>query len=192
LLALLASAAKETLPSAPLLSAAMNIASPATVGDFHLVDSPKGTMDVSGDGVRYVRQTPGREVAITVRMFPAPAATGTTPANDDAVRAQQCDGQFHGIGRRVTIAHPGAELAHESLETLPQLGTEFEGRKAVYRLFDQPWFGRRQDLRSEVHLFCFVRGAWMVEYRVDYPSGYDASAAVTAFMRDLKWTIPAK
>src|SRR5580765_7578673 len=120
-LASLVPAASRPLRAAGPPSASLGIAFPATVGDFRRATG----VDGAADGVRYSLQTPGREIAITVRMFPAPVATGTMLADRDAVRAQQCDGQFHGIGRRISAAHPGAELARESLETLPQLGAEF-------------------------------------------------------------------
>ena len=52
------------------------------------------------------------------------------------------------------------------------------------------FFGRiNQPSQSDAYLFCFAGGKWTVEYRFDYPMGYEASVPIAAFMHDLKWAI---
>jgi hypothetical protein len=47
----------------------------------------------------------------------------------------------------------------------------------------------RERVQTELHTYCYVGGAWTIEYRFDYPVTYNAFPIIDSFMGSLRWTI---
>lgn len=101
-------------------------------------------------------------------------------------REARCRAEFDGVGAAIVqnnatarevgaAAAPAAEgvrsdLAHRSAYTME---AEFDGR--------------RQPVRSEAYLYCFVGGRWQVKYRVTSSAGFDTSAEIERLIRTGPW-----
>src|ERR1700712_4291255 len=185
-------AAEELHPEGPFTEPATGMTFPQAIGDFQRVNVYKYNPDGSDESAGYNRMTPGSEIAMTVYVFPSPPllSIGSPKEVVDGAREHLCNDQFHNIEQEVMQAHPTAVLLSEDAVSLNQLGRDFAGHKAVYKLDDLPWVGPSQGTRSEAYAFCFVSGKWTVEYRVDSPIDTDAGPAIAQFMHDLMWTLP--
>ncbi len=164
---------------------------PEAIGDFARVNVIKYAPDGTDESVGYSDETPSSEIVMTVYFFRSPPlhSFGSPQSVINSARAHLCDEQFRGVENEVMAAHPDARLLGEETISLDQLGTSFSGRKADYEMTISDFFGRSQTTHSEAHLLCYAGGEWSVEYRIDYPVGYDASAKISAFMRDFQWSI---
>lgn len=66
--------------------------------------------------------------------------------------------------------------------------TTYSGRMAAYE-FEDFFAGKRQTVRSEVYLFSYVGGTWMIKYRFTCPKSFDGLKQIEAFMHSLQWTL---
>ena len=89
-----------------------------------------------------------------------------------------CDTEFVAVKQNIRDRLPDATLVAETNETVPGLGT---GWMAVYDATGDI-LGSTMALRTEGHLFCGVQGPWLVKYRISYPRGANAEAAIKAFI----------
>lgn len=181
-------------PQGPYTEPVTGMMYPEAVGAFRRINVIKYALDGSDESVGYNLLTPGSEISTTVYFFASPAlrSLGSPQAVIDDARAEMCQRQFQGIEQEILRAHPAARLLTEENVSLDQMGSRFAGHKAVYEMNFANFFGRRQTIRSEAYLFCYAGSRWSVEYRIDYPIGYDASAQIAAFMRDFEWTMTSK
>jgi hypothetical protein len=91
--------------------------------------------------------------------------------------------------REIMGAHPDAKMLNEGNAKLQQGSESCAGRKATFA-FEQVFARKQQRVGSELYVFGFVGGEWIVKYRFTYPGDLDAANRIAAFMRDLTLTIP--
>jgi hypothetical protein len=80
-------------------------------------------------------------------------------------------------------------LVAEGDAVLRQGPASYAGRKAEFLLV-RDFSGQRRRLASELYIFGYVGGKWIVKYRFSYPAEFDAAGLIAALMRDLRVTIP--
>lgn len=169
------------------------MAYPESVGNFRRVSIIRYAPDDSDESAGYNRYVPLKEIVATVYVFPSPAlrSFGSPRSVIEDARNHLCTDQFGAVKKEVTGAHPDAVLLQEGAAGLVQGAVKHDGHFAAYKLTNGKFAGRENVLlRSDVDVFCYVGGKWTVEYRIDYPFDYDASAEIADFMRSLIWTIP--
>jgi hypothetical protein len=171
--------------TADYVQAASGMVFPASVGSFQRGGITRFASDGTDEAADYERKvTAGEEIKATVYVYRRPQG---------GMSAQQlCDSEFLGAAQAVAFLNPGAELLGQSDSSLAQSEATYAGRIATltfssgeagfYGAVDAP-------LRSELHLFCGMGGAWLVKYRFTHRADYDASAEIAAFMRDLTLTL---
>jgi hypothetical protein len=84
---------------------------------------------------------------------------------------------------------PDARLVAEGDAVLRQGAARFAGRKAEFML-ERVFSGKRRRLASELYIFGYVGGKWIVKYRFSHPAELDAADLIATLMRDLRVTIP--
>jgi hypothetical protein len=171
------------------------MAYPESVGNFRRVSIIRYEPDDSDESAGYNRYVPLKEIVATVYVFPSPAlrSVGSPRSVIEDARNHLCTDQFGSVKKEVTGAHPDAILLRESAAGLVQGNVKHDGHSAAYKLTNRSFAGRENVLlRSDVDVFCYVGGKWTVEYRIDYPFDYDASAEIADFMQGLIWTIPSE
>jgi hypothetical protein len=134
------------------------------------------------------RSSHGRIVA-TVYVYPAPSVVGSPSGDEATIRAELTDREFRARQLEILQATPGAKLIGEGNATLTQGAVRYTGKKAEYRL-ERLFSDQRQQLGSELYLFCFVGGRWTLKYRFSYPVAFDAEREIATFMQGLAVTIP--
>jgi hypothetical protein len=182
-------------PDGPYTQASSGMTYPVAIGDFKRVSVIRYKEDGTDESAGYNREVPMQEISATVYVFPSPGLISIfSPQNViDGARDHLCNSQFLAIQKEITNAHPDAALVSQGDSTLEQEYPAYGGHQAFYTLTNASFAGRSQiALRSDVYVFCYAGGKWTVEYRIDYPADYDASAPIASFMRDLTWTIPPK
>ena len=180
-------------PSGVYVQAPTGMRYPESVGDFQRADIVRYKEDGTDESAGYNRVVPLKEIVATVYVFPSPRlrSFGSPRYVIEDARNRLCADQFHAIKNEVTSAHPDAVLLREGTTSLEQGNVKHQGHMAAYRLTNPRFSGRSNvALHSDVYVFCYAGGKWTVEYRIDYPIEYDASAEIADFMRDLVWTIP--
>lgn len=179
-------------PDGPYTQAATGMVFPTSVGDFRRVDIIHYKDDGTDESAGYNRIAPLAEISATVYVFPSPSLVSVGSSQETVADARKnlCEAQFRAIQQEVVTAHPDAILVSREAVTLEQQGLAGDGNKAVYTLTNGSFFGRANvKSRSEAYVFCYAGGRWTVEYRIDYPAEYDATAPIAEFMRNLTWTI---
>jgi hypothetical protein len=167
------------------------MAFPPTVGPFrrariHQYD--EAGRDVS---VGYEYRTAGGRIAAMVYVYPVPglASTNSSAPVPAAVRAGLMKREFEARKREILSVTPDARLVAEGDAVLRQGGASYTGRKAEFML-ERVFSGKRRRLASELYIFCYVGGKWIVKYRFSYPAELDAADFIATLMRDLRVTIP--
>ena len=161
---------------------------PERVGEFrrtgvHQYD--REGLDVSAG---YALATPDGQVALTVYIYPSArvAAAFNSDGRDPADQARLCGREFEGVEQAIVGRFAGAERTAEG-GAPPVDGVDSAlTRRSLFRL-EAEWNGKRQPLRSEAGLYCFVGGLWQVKYRVTGPAGIDTGEAVEQFIRTGPW-----
>lgn len=142
-------------------------------------------------GVGYDYRTTDGRVAATVYVYPAPSLTSVGAADSAvaAARARSMKQEFEARKREIFGVTPDAGLVAEGDAVLRQGPASYAGRKAEFMLV-RDFSGRRRRLASELYIFGYVGGKWIVKYRFSYPAEFDAAGLIAALMRDLRVTIP--
>jgi hypothetical protein len=132
-------------------------------------------------------------IAATVYVYPAPSlvSIGSPPGVVASARATLCQSEFERGKREVLGAHAGGRLLGEKDVVLLQGGTNFSGRAATFE-YDGLFAGQHQPVSSELYVFCYIGGSWTIKYRFTYARTFDATEAISAFMRTLSWTIAVR
>jgi hypothetical protein len=180
-------------PTGPYTQAPTGMVFPESVGTFRRINVILYKPDGSDASAGYDEFTPMHEINMTVYVFPSPPVTGTTSATDAAQSPQDeaCRRQYQGVLREVVTAHPDAVPVEQHEIQHPANGVTYNGRVMTVDYTGAHYAGRANvALRSQAYFFCNVSGKWSVEYRVDYPRDFDASALIAGFINDLQWTIP--
>ena len=167
------------------------MAFPPTVGVFHrarIHQYDEAGRDVS---VGYEYRAASGRIAAMVYVYPAPglastASAGTVPP---AARADLMRREFEARKREILSIMPDATLVAEGDAVLRQGAVSYAGRKAEFRL-ERVFSGKRRRLASELYVFGYVGGKWIVKYRFSHPAELDVANLIAALMRDLRVTIP--
>jgi hypothetical protein len=167
---------------------------PETVAGFMRNGIVRYNSEGSDEEVDYLLDMPGKEIGISVYVYPVPANLGeelakALPRSDLYPALLMFSEQlFADEEQGILQVHPGGDLLDEKQTSHNQPGISYPGYVAAFR-YREEFFGRTQRVRSELYLFPMVGKNWMVKYRITYPDGLDASTQVDAFMRALAWTI---
>src|SRR5262249_5914122 len=186
-----AQSAVVVAPDGVYVHAPSAMAFPPTVGAFHraaILQYDEEGRDVSV-GYEY-RGSDGR-IAATVYVYPAPSLTsiGSSESVVAEERARLMEREFNARKREVLSVTPDARLVAEGETILRQGRMSYAGRRAEFVL-ERVFSGQRQRLGSELYIFGYVGGEWIVKYRFTYPVALDAADHIAVLMRDLKVTIP--
>jgi hypothetical protein len=158
---------------------AAGAAFPEQVGDFRRVRVTQ--FDEAGRDISatYRLERPAGTMVMTVYIYPAtPAAAGG--------RTQSCDREFEEVRQAIREQYKDAELTEDGAAPAVDGVAGPLGRRSVYRLV-APFAGEAQPVRSEVDLYCYVGGDWLVKYRATSPAALDAAGAVEQFIRSGPW-----
>lgn len=162
---------------------------PTLLGPFRRVETRRYDRNGRDVGVGYNLETSGHQMAVTVFVYPAPSLPAyRSPEASSTAREERCDRAFAAVQADIGAAHPGARLEEEGIAPSPSAEHAREGLRAVYA-FDGVFNGRRQSLRSEATLFCYVGGDWLIAYRTTAPISVDYRADLARLMRDLVWPV---
>jgi hypothetical protein len=178
----------------PYTQAATGMVFPESVKDFQRDEVISYNSERTDESATYIQQKDGKQIAITVYVYPVPVDLGTALAQslpkEDLIGAWYALGQqlFDEEEQGVVELHRGAELLDGGETSFDQHGVNYPGAMSTFR-YNEDFFGRVQRVRSQLILFPMVGGKWMVKYRVTYPEGYDGAAQASAFIHALPWTI---
>jgi hypothetical protein len=174
-----AAAQHEVVTDGPYVHGPARAVYPLQVGEFRRSDIyryDEAGMDVSAS---YNLATAEGRLLITVYIYPAePAAR--------AERAQRCDEEFGAAEAAISSQHGNVEPVERG-QAVSAAGVDPSLRhRSVYR-FGGPFDDHVQELRSEVHLYCYVGGDWLVKYRVSAPAAVATRGPVERFIRTGPW-----
>jgi hypothetical protein len=174
-----AAAQREVAAQGPYFHGPARALFPVQVGKFRRSTILQYDLEGKDVSASYDLATPAGRLLITVYIYPATAAP-------PAARAGLCDQEF-GIVSTVLSSQHGDAAPVEQGAALPAEGIERRlGHRAVY-LFTSPFDDRVQEIRSEVHLYCYAGGDWLVKYRVSAPAAVNTGRPVKAFIRNGPW-----
>ena len=160
---------------------------PERVGDFRRVEATRYDKDGNDISATYHLDRTDGQLRVTVYVYPAPNVNSASAARaSEAQRRRHCDREFGNVRSTIT----GAYLEVRRVETgeAPAIAGVDPGlsRRVVYEIAgkygDEP-----QGLRSEVDLYCFVGGRWLVKYRATSNADFDAAPAIEQFIRHGPW-----
>lgn len=157
------------------------------VGDFRRSDLYQ--YDEAGDDVSatYNLMRPEGRLVLTVYVFPAPAPPSAgSPGERAAAKASLCGAMFEGAREVIAGQHAGARATEVGGATPAAGVAPALSRRSVYA-FRMRFNGAEQEVRSEVDLYCYVRGDWMVKYRVTSAMAVPAAAPIAEFIRTGPW-----
>jgi len=161
------------------------MAYPATVAKFQ-----RAEVDVAADGnVKAVYQlvTPMQEVIASVTILKTPQITfvgARAPQRIvDMLHKALC---LQHVDDTLKTEAPDAIQSENAPAELKRFWSSYGGYKLGYKLTRPAFFGRSQvPIYSDVYRFCYIKEIWTIEYRFDYPQGYDAANDVKSFMHEL-------
>lgn len=175
-----AAAQKEIAEPGPYLHQGSGTVFPLKVGGFvrlRVVQYDAEGKDVSAG---YDLVTPGGRVTLTEYVYPAPAAA------DAKAREAACTGLFEGAVQAISERHPTFRKAPGS-DPVAVDGTEPALRHRAIYTYRTRFHGTEQPVRSQLDLYCYIAGDWLVKYRVTAPESVNGAAAVDAFIRTGPW-----
>jgi hypothetical protein len=174
--------------------AASGMVFPESVAGFERTGIVRYNSEGTDESADYLLDVAGKEIGISVYVYPVPADLGTELAKvlpqTDLIGALSMlvEQLFADEEQGVVQVHSGADLLDESDTSFSQRCVEYPGNVATFR-YNEEFFGRVAKVRSQLYLYPMVARQWMVKYRVTYPDGLDSESQVNAFMRALPWTI---
>lgn len=157
--------------------------------------------DSKGEDVsaNYDVPTPSGRMRISAYVYPSPAAfflvgedlidaSGGTISTPD-LRTKLCRQEMEWRKQELLTLHPAARLIREGAVEAPHNSTSVPGNIAVYET-DDFINNKSGPVRSEIHIFCYVEGIWIVKYRVTPVQDGTSEAVLADFMRQVPWTRP--
>ncbi|HKR25552.1 MAG TPA: hypothetical protein VJS15_09855, partial [Allosphingosinicella sp.] len=126
------------------------------IGEFQRSNATR--FDSAGHNVAasYNWYPPGGRVLVTVYVYPAPPAVA-------AARARHCRDQFDQARAAVTTQFKDARVVEQGPAPTMAGAEPALGHRSVLR-FRTLFGSAEQDVRSEVRLYCYVGGDWLVKY----------------------------
>jgi hypothetical protein len=174
-----ADAQREVATDGPYVHGPAHAVYPARIGEFRrssIYQYDSAGKDVSAS---YNLATPEGRLLITIYIYPA------APASSEA-RARLCAEEFASANAAIANQHgDAAPSEHGQALAVADVRPELSHR-AAYR-FRSPFDDHVQEIRSEVHLYCYVGGDWLVKYRVSAPVAVEARVPVATFIRTGPW-----
>jgi hypothetical protein len=167
---------------------------PESVAGFERTGIIRYNSEGTDESADYLLDVAGREIGISVYVYPVPADLGSELAKvlpqADLIGALSMlvEQFFANEEQGIVEVHSGADLLDESDISFSQRGVVYPGNVATFR-YNEEFFGRVAKVRSQLYLYPMVARQWMVKYRVTYPDGVDSESQVNAFMAALPWTI---
>jgi len=167
---------------------------PERVGGFERMGVVSYNSERTDESVNYLLESGGKQVVMTVYVYPVPASLGAALAQalsrEEIARNMAVLGeQFFAEEEQIVLEyHQGAEVLDERETYFDQRGTSHPGYVATFR-YDEDFFGRIQPVVSQLYLFSMVGKNWMVKYRATYPDGLDGASEATQFIDALPWTL---
>jgi hypothetical protein len=152
---------------------------PVRVGEFQRSEIYRYDAEGKNVSASYNLAGPEGRLLITVYIYPAPPAA-------PAERAARCGEEFEAVNGAISSQHGNIAPLERGAAPTRQGVARALAHRAVYR-FSSPFDDRVQDLRSEVRLYCYVGGDWLVKYRVSAPTAVDTRDAIEAFIRNGPW-----
>ena len=152
------------------------------VGDFvrtRITQYDEAGDDVSGS---YNLVTPEGRLVLTVYVYPGPTVPPKTPMSS---KVAAC-GEYFESARAEIAKKPGARTLKEE-ESVAVGEIDPKLRKRVLFAARTRFDGEEQDVRTQLDLYCFVGGKWMVKYRTTSHAAFDATAAIDTFIRTGPW-----
>ncbi len=149
------------------------------IGEFQRSNATRFDSEGRNVAASYNWYPPGGRVLVTVYVYPAPPAA-------EAARRRECRGQFDQAQAAVTMQFKDASVVEQGPAPAMAGAEPALGHRSVLRF--RTMFGNaEQDVRSEVRLYCYVGGDWLVKYRITSNAGLDVVAAIEAFVRAGPW-----
>jgi hypothetical protein len=185
---------RELDVTGPYTQAASGMVFPESVAGFERSGIIRYNSEGTDESADYLLDVAGKEIGISVYVYPVPADLGTELAKvlpqGDLIGALSMlvEQLFADEEEGIVQVHSAADLLDESDTSFSQHGVEYPGNVATFR-YNEEFFGRAMKVRSQRYLYPMVAKQWMVKYRVTYPDGLDGEAQVNAFMHALPWTI---
>lgn len=174
-----AAAQREVATDGPYVHRPAHAFFPVRVGQFRRSTIYRYDEEGKDVSASYNLATPEGRLLITIYIYPAvPAAS--------AARARLCGEEFGSANSAIASQHDDAAPSERG-QALPvaDVGPELSHR-AAYR-FRSPFDDHVQEIRSEVHLYCYVGGDWLVKYRVSAPVAVETKGPVETFIRTGPW-----
>ena len=174
--------------------AASGMVFPESVAGFERTGIVRYNSEGTDESADYLLDVAGKEIGISVYVYPVPADLGTELAKvlpeADLIGALSMlvEQLFADEEQGIVEVHSGVDLLDESDTSFSQHGVNYPGNVATFR-YNEEFFGRVVKVRSQLYLYPMVAKEWMVKYRVTYPDGVDSESQVNAFMAALPWTI---
>jgi hypothetical protein len=172
----------------PWTQPATGMVFPDIAAEFRRIGLYRYDADARDVSANYVTGNPPSMLA-TLYVYPMPGGH----VADQGAKARACQDEFQTRQRELVGARPGANLLRAGATTPPARiengrTPQLPGFAAAYS-FEGTIFGQNQPLASELHVFCYVAGAWIVKYRMTAPDGPDAGPAFARFMATIRWTL---
>ena len=163
---------------------------PAKIGDFDRRAVLRKDTQRQDASVRYDLISMAVSVAVTVDIYPAPKldTVGLPAGMVAAARDNLSQQAFESHRREIMSSHPGTVLIQEGEVSLPQSNNPYGGRMAVIE-YEDVFFRQRQLVRSQLYLFCFAGGKWVIKYQFIYPKNADVLQEIENFLMKLSWTL---
>lgn len=163
---------------------------PIRVGEFQRVTLLRYDFQERDVSAGYNLITPLCAIAATLYVYPAPSSvsTGSPPGTIPNTQARLLQNEFQTRKREISDSHPGARLIQEKEIRLLQGVKLYSGMVATFE-FEDVFGGQTEVLSSDLYLFCYGQGEWIIKYRFTYPKNVNASKEIEDFMRNLKWTL---
>ncbi len=163
---------------------------PVRVGEFQRVTLFRYDLQERDVSAGYNLITSLCAIAATIYVYPPPSSvsTGSPPGTLANTRATLSEAEFKTRKQEILNSHPGARLLQEENIKLLQGAKTYSGRMATFE-FEGIFGGQDNALLSNLYLFCYVEGEWIIKYRFTYPKNVDASKEIEGFMKSLKWSL---
>lgn len=195
---LLAAALLATAPAAaqrriedpgPIRHRAADAVFPPRVGEFERTSAVSYRPDDTDISAGYVLTRGSDRLVVTIYIYPASRVAAAPGSSDttEVAQATLCDSEFQGVGRAIVQAYGQVETMEVGRIPPPQGLSPAFALRSVHR-FQAEFFGRRQPVRSEARLYCYVGGRWLVKYRATANDGFaDPSVELERFIAQGPW-----
>ena len=163
---------------------------PATGGGFTRVGTRQydaAGLDVSAG---YNSVSPSAPIAVTVYVYPSPPvySIGSPPAVVADAKRTLARREYQRAMHEILQLRPGARILSEEDVPAPAPAAHPSGFLAHFN-YSENFAGQIRPVESLLYVYCHVGDAWTIKYRVTYPAGIDARAAIDRLLQDLPWTV---